>query len=418
MLTSDKLILVELHKSGSARLKKLLGELLGGETSGKNASYADELAGMGKPVVGYVCNPLSWYLSQWRLGCSGKGEVFKRLTDEGKWIQLSARRANRPVKEGNKPDGKPIPEGWGAEHAKTFWYASDENPEAFREWLRAMLEVPGLRKLIDHSFGASPICRLAGLMTFQFMVMFVRGAENLPKDVKDKEELETLFASQAITTHFIRAEAISADLLDVFEALGVPLNDEQRAAVDGLKERADTLGIGKFYDQASLRLVAKREGLLNKLFEYSAPTSEDKAAARAARRAAKGEGQDPVDEAATEAKKARKAERAGKADKGAGKGEEAGDGSPLKLSKEEKAQKRQAREERQAAKGTKGGPGDDAANPEAAGESADKKARVATAQAKVKPTKAKAEKAVAPKAEKVKRVKNKPVDEDVVDAES
>ncbi|MFZ5549194.1 MAG: hypothetical protein ACOZJX_10905, partial [Pseudomonadota bacterium] len=313
MLTSNKLILVELHKTGSARLKKLLGELLGGETSGKNVSYADELAGMGKPVVGYVCNPLSWYLSQWRLGCGGKGEVFKRLTDEGKWIQLNARRANRPVKEGNKPDGKPIPEGWNAEHAKNFWYASEENPEAFREWLKAMLEVPGLRKLIDHGYGVSPISRLGGLMTYQFMVMFVRGAENLPKEVKEKEELETLFADKAITTHFIRAEAISADLLDVFEAVGVALTDEQRAAVDGLKERADTLGIGKFYDQASIRLVAKREGLLNKLFEYGAPTSEDKAAARAARRAAKGDS--PIDEAAVEAKKARKAEKAGKASK-------------------------------------------------------------------------------------------------------
>lgn len=409
MLTSDKLILVELHKSESARLKKLLGELLGGETSGKNVSYADELAGMGKPVLGYVCNPLSWYLSQWRLGCAGKGEIFKRLTDEGKWIQLNARRANRPVKEGHKPEGKPIPEGWNAEHAKTFWYASDENPEAFREWLRAMLEVPGLRKLIDHGFGASPIGRLAGLMTYQFMVMFVRGAENLPKEVKDKDELETLFASQAITTHFIRAEAISADLLDAFEAVGVVLTDEQRAAVDGLKERADTLGISKFYDQASLRLVAKREGLLNKLFEYTAPTSEDKAAARAARRAAKGEG--PVDEAAAEAKKARKAEKTGKAAKAAGPGEETGDDGP-KLSKEEKAQKRQAREERQAAKSAKGSSGEEAA------EAGEGKARVATAEAKVKPMKAKAEKAVAPKPEKVKRVKNKPVDEDVVDAES
>lgn len=401
MLTSDKLILVELHKTGSARLKKLLGELLGGETSGKNASFADELAGMGKPVVGYVCNPLSWYLSQWRLGCAGKGEVFKRLTDEGKWIQLNARRANRPVKEGNKPDGKPIPEGWNAEHAKTFWYASDENPEAFREWLKAMLEVPGLRKLIDHGFGVSPISRLGGLMTYQFMVMFVRGAENLPKEVKAKEELEALFAGQAITQHFIRAEAISADLLDVFEALGVTLTDEQRAAVDGLKERADTLGIGKFYDQASIRLVAKREGLLNKLFEYGAPTSEDKAAARAARRAAKGDS--PVDEAAVEAKKARKAEKAGKA----GKEDKPGDDAP-KLSKEEKAQKRQAREERQAAKAE-------------AGEGADKEPRVATAEAKVKPTRAKAEKAVAPKAEKaerVKKVKNRPVDEDVIDAET
>lgn len=405
MLISDKLILVELHKTGSARLKKLLGELLGGETSGKNVSYADELAGMGKPVVGYVCNPLSWYLSQWRLGCSGKGEVFKRLTDEGKWIQLNARRANRPVKEGNKPDGKPIPEGWNAEHAKTFWYASDENPEAFREWLRAVLEVPGLRKLLDHGFGVSPISRLGGLMTYQFMVMFVRGAENLPKDVKAKEELEALFAGQAITAHFIRAEAISADLLDVFEALGVALTDEQRAAVDGLKERADTLGIGKFYDQASIRLVAKREGLLNKLFEYGAPSSEDKAAARAARRAAKGDG--PIDEAAAEAKKARKAEKAGKDEK-------ARDDGP-KLSKEEKAQKRQAREERQAANGAKADSGGDAVD---AGEAANKKARVATAEAKVKQTKSMAEKAVAPKAEKVKKVKNKPVDEDVIDAET
>ena len=374
MLTSDKLILVELHKVGSTRLKKLVGEIVGGESSAKQSAYSDELAATGKPVVGYVCNPLTWYLGQWKLGCEGKGEFHKRLTDETKWDLLRSKRAQLPPKNEAAKEAKALPEGWGAARAKDFWYADANNPEAFREWLQAVAVHRGLRRLVDHAYNNSPVARLGGLMTYQFFIMFVRNAENMEKSVDSMEALQALWQEKSITSRFIRAEAISEDLRKVLEALQVPLNDEQRAAVEGLKERtgADEAAILRFYDAASLRLVAKREAFLNQLFGYGPPSDEARALARAAKKSPDQQAEGP------------------------------------KLSKAEKEQKRQARAERQAAKEAR----------KAAGGAKKDRATKTEDQPPQKKAEKKADKpAGAAKPEKLKRVKNKPLDEDVVDSE-
>lgn len=374
MLTSDKLILVELHKVGSTRLKKLVGEIVGGESSAKQSAYSDELAATGKPVVGYVCNPLTWYLGQWKLGCEGKGEFHKRLTDETKWDLLRSKRAQLPPKNESAKEAKALPEGWGAARAKDFWYADGNNPEAFREWLQAVAAHRGLRRLVDHAYNNSPVAKLGGLMTYQFFIMFVRNAENMEKSVDSMEALEALYRDKSITAQFIRSEAISEDLKKVLEALHVPLNDEQRAAVEGLKERtgADEAAILRFYDAASLRLVAKREAFLNQLFGYGPPSDEARALARAAKKSPDQQAEGP------------------------------------KLSKAEKEQKRQARAERQAAKEAR----------KAAGGAKKDRATKTEDQPPQKKAEKKADKpAGAAKPEKLKRVKNKPLDEDVVDSE-
>lgn len=365
MLISDKLILVELHKAGSARLKKLLGDLVGGETSGKHAAYSDALASMGKPVVGYLCNPLTWYLAQWQLGCSGKGDIHKRLTDQTQWDLLKSKRSSLQTKEGAKPDAKALPEGWNAQRARDFWYADAENPEAFREWLQAVLAERGMRRLVEHGYNNSPVNRMAGLMTYHFFLMFVRDAENMERSVTTMDALKALYAKAQITRHFVRSESVSADLLAVLDAIGVKLNAQQRAAIDELKERSNDASLLRFYDAASLRLVAKRESFLNDLFGYGPPN---------AKATKKGQPQ------------------------AASSGESAGP----KLSKAEKEQKRQVRAERQAAKAMKA----EGKKPAKAGPSG-KPAKDGNA------GQAKADKAAKP--DKVKRVKNKPADDDVID---
>lgn len=348
MLTSDQLILVELHKAGSARVKKLLGDIVGGEASGKRTSYADELAATGKPIVGYLCNPLTWYLSQWQQGCAGKGDIHKRLTDQARWDQLKARRANRPVKEGTKAGAKEIPEGWGAEHAKNAWYGDAESPEAFRAWLKAVLATRSIRRLVDVGYANSPINKLAGLMTYQLFVSFVRGGENVDKSIDSLDALEALGAANAITRHFIRAESISTDLHQVLNTLGIKLTAAQVAEIDGVKERgqADAKEIQRFYDVPTLRMVAKRDELISKLFGYTAAD-------------------DPPPGA--------------QPGKNKGKPKQAG-GEGAKLSQAEKEQKRLAREQRQAGKAT----------PDKAVDDTPKKAKAAAAEAKIKPAQAKA----------------------------
>lgn len=349
-------------------MKKLLGDIVGGESSGKRASYADELMATGKPIVGYLCNPLTWYLSQWQQGCAGKGDIHKRLTDQARWDQLKARRANRPTKEGARPSPKDIPEGWGAEHAKQVWYGDAQSPEAFRAWLKAILANRAIRRLVDGGYAGSPINKLAGLMTYQLFTSFVRGGENVDKSIDTIEALEALGAANAITRHFIRAESVGTDLYQVLSTLGIKLTKEQVAEIDGLKERGqeDAEEIQRFYDLPSLRMVARRDELISKLFGYTtpAPATEDRPRAP------------------------KQAETHGDAEQRA----LDGSGEKPKLSKAEKEQKRLARAQRQQAKVGKSGKATSGSDTDGAEASTAKNAN--------KPVKAKAA-AAKPKAAKL-----------------
>ncbi|MBI5270577.1 MAG: hypothetical protein HY856_12960 [Burkholderiales bacterium] len=272
MFTSDSLLLVELHRGGSARVKKLLQELVGGQTD-KGSLYADALAEAGKPVLGLVSHPLAWYLALWRNGCAGKGDLHKRLTSDVRWGQLRARLKNREPKPG-QTDLKQLPEGWGPERARDSWYADSNDAQAFREWLQAVLAERGMRKLVDHGWGSSPIAKFAGLMTYQYFNHFVRGAENMDKSVDSMEALQAMHEAHALPTHFVRMESLADDLQAALDAIGVPLSPDQRARVAAVKSGApgEQEAIDRFYDAETRRLVARREAFLYERFGYEPPS--------------------------------------------------------------------------------------------------------------------------------------------------
>lgn len=391
MLNSEKLILVELHKTGSSRLKKFLSDVLGGESSGKLAVYSDELAAQGKPIVGVVCDPLSFYLDQWRAGCAGKGEIYKRLTDDKRWDLMRSRQTNRNAKvakDATKAEARAALLTWNAEYAKTHWYADANNANAFREWLCSLLAVRGTSILIDHGYQVSPVRKLAGYMTYQYCIKFIRNAENMEHSVNTLDALRALNARDAITTHFVRVESAGEDLPKVLDAVGVSLTEEQRTTAEGFKRRgADTKAVRTFYDDETLALVAEREAIINELFGYGGDVP-----------AGKGKRKDK-DKAGGKSK----ADKPGKKAEG-----EAGAGP--KLSKEEREQKREARAARQAGKQA-GGQGDD---PAKAAAKAEKKASKKATQLAAQGSAAAAAEA---KPAKVKRVKNRPADDDVIDNE-
>lgn len=395
MLTSDKLIFVELQKTGSTGLKKFLGNIVGGESTGKTSAYADELLALGKPIVGLVCHPLVWYLDQWRLGCAGRGELYKHLVDEKRWnlLRVHATKTAKPAKAegGDKARQKDAPAEWNADFAKQRWYADENNVEAFREWLSAVATHPALRNLIDRGYKVSRIGRLAGLMTYQYVMRFLRDGENIERSIDTVDALRSFMHERAITTHFVRAEYAGEDLIRVLDALGIETTPEQREQAAQFKRRgADAKLVRQFYDDASMRLVAEREQLMGELFGYEMMA--------------------PGSTAAKPGKKKDKPEKTGKA-----KAEAKDKGDGPRLSKEERAQKREARTERRAAKeGKVAGAAAPAAEPSTAAAAVPLTTSEAPAQAQDKPTKA-------PKGDKppkAKRVKNRPVDDDVVETEA
>jgi hypothetical protein len=286
MLISDKLVFIELQKTGSTHIKTLLRDLVGGKNDGKHNTPPEELLASGKPFIGSIRDPWAWYLSLWTYGCQQKGELFQRLTNEKRWERVHAKSkaaADAPESEDSDDDGddddgkakgktrKPLPENWGAERAKSFWYANPESAEAFREWLQVVLATRSLRRMLEAGYGKSPISKAGGLLTFRYFTLFVRGTEGVDNSVSTVDALKAYDKEHCFVSHFIRNESLAADFLETVAACGITLTDEQKKSVLEAKRinvSPRPKGPEFYYDDPSIQLVMRREKFIVDKFGY------------------------------------------------------------------------------------------------------------------------------------------------------
>ncbi|HJV72513.1 hypothetical protein [Ideonella sp.] len=276
MLICNKLIFIELQKTGSTHIKQLLRELVGGVNDGKHNTPDARLLGCGKPFIGSVRNPWLWYLSLWSYGCQRKGELFQRLTNEKRWQRMrekgEARRAREAASGAGDDDAdRRLPADWCAERAKDYWYADPDNAEAFREWIQAVLGRRALRHMLMAGYGKSPIGKAAGLMTYRYFNLFVNGTDAASPMMNNLLSLKMLDRSGCIVSHFIRNESLAPDFIRVVESCGVKLSDDQREHIlSARKVNTSTRPHGPdyYYDEASIKLVARRERFIIDKFGY------------------------------------------------------------------------------------------------------------------------------------------------------
>ncbi|MEK8034128.1 hypothetical protein AACH06_25160 [Ideonella sp. DXS29W] len=289
MLICDKLVFIELQKTGSTHIKQLLRELVGGLNDGKHNTPDRALLSRGLPFVGSVRNPWLWYLSLWSYGCQGKGELFQRLTNEKRWQRLREKAASRqPTQENSAEGARPgapsperrLPLDWDVERARS-WYADPDDAHAFREWLQAVLARRAMRQMLMAGYGKSPLGKAAGLMTYRYFSLFVQGADQLGPMFDSLPALQVMDRSNCIVSHFIRNESLATDFIETLEACGVPLNDAQRDQVlSARKVNTSTRphGPSYYYDDESIKLVARREKFIIDKFGYAGAAPRRQAA--------------------------------------------------------------------------------------------------------------------------------------------
>jgi hypothetical protein len=286
MLISEKLIFVELQKTGSTHIKTQLKKLVGGENDGKHNVPSAELLASGKKFIASVRDPWAWYLSLWSYGCLQKGELYERLTNEKKWKKMLEKEAGKASsetepaepagaegEEGDKTKGKAkiLPDNFTPERAKTFWYGDPDNAEAFREWLQAVLAVQPLRKVLEAGYGKSPISKAGGLMTFRYFTLCTKNGENVDKAVSTMEALRTYDKENCFIDFFVRNESLAEDLIKAIEGCGVELDEEKKKTIrDAKKTNVSSRphGPAHYYDDASIQLVARREKFIIEKFGY------------------------------------------------------------------------------------------------------------------------------------------------------
>lgn len=275
MLISEKLVFVELQKTGSTHIKRLLKEIVGGKNDGKHNVPTPELLASGKPFLGSVREPWGWYLSLWSYGCQQQGELFLRLTNEKKWEKTLERIKARKAEAAEGGEGKRmvLPENMGAERAKTYWYADPENAEAFREWLRVVCSLQ-TRRVVEAGFAQSPISKLGGLMTFRYFHLFVRGADKIPESTTTQEALKAFESQNLLLKHIIRQDSLADDLAKALTDCGVELTDAHRKLIYDTKPTNKSTrprSFEHYYDAASVDLVARRERFIIDKFGYQRP---------------------------------------------------------------------------------------------------------------------------------------------------
>ena len=268
MFVSEKLVFVELHKTGGTHICRWLGKLVGGEQRGKHNRVPPDL--QDRFILGSVRNPWDWYVSLWAFGCGGEGSVRRQTTRKIDLCymhrQLNHEMGQRRLSAGQwwtqlchdlvKPVGR--------------WrdvYRDPEDATAFRQWLRLIMD-PGRRYDVGEGFGFSPVSSRFGLLTYRYLKLFTDLGPLLYVDsgLRNLDGLRDVWNARHQVDFVIRNENLETDLLDALAAAGCQVSDSNRAALLEARTRKTNTSRRRetnyYYDQETSALVAEREALV------------------------------------------------------------------------------------------------------------------------------------------------------------
>lgn len=242
MYVGRDLVFVQLQKTASTHVARLLHALLGGlliEGPRKHAPIPPVMRD--RFVLGSIRDPWAWYVSLWSFGVAERGALQLRVT----------RRTT--------PDR-------AAQWREV--YRSVDDVAGFRRWL-TMIHDPVMAQDLREGFepGAVPY----GLLTHRYRsICWDTGADDVGGSTSD---LLAADRQRCYVDAFVRVEDLERTLVDNLERV-VGLTSEQRARIEtaGFTNRSPrSLDRRAYYDASSARLVAEREALVVERFGYESP---------------------------------------------------------------------------------------------------------------------------------------------------
>jgi len=274
MYISDKLVYLELEKTGSTHVIRMLRKFEdGGIIQGKHNRMSKALQDSDRAVMGSIRNPWDWYVSQWGFGCESQGGLFLRQTGmglSGYGMREHPRFALRSIV--HQP-WKPIKE-W------QYVYEDIKDPERFRLWLSMMFD-PARKQDIGNGYGHSNLSTFAGYFTYSYLYLYSRNIAGLyGSSMRHEGDVCVFDQQQHMLDYTIRNECLDADLIQAVKKLGIALDDEKYAMLSTAfrtNESARERDLSFYYDQRSIDLVAERESFIIAKHAYEKPLlGEDK----------------------------------------------------------------------------------------------------------------------------------------------
>lgn len=281
MFVAEKLVFLELHKTGGTHIGRWLAKLVGGEQVGKHNRLP--MALRDRFIVGSVRNPWDWYVSLWAYGCSGQGSVYRQTTRR---LDLHYVRSQlcREMGVHRVTLGQGAVQCWhDLRKPVAAWrsvYQNSEDAGAFREWLKLMLD---RRHRFDmgEGYGFSPVSWAFGLMTYRYVKLFTAMDTALYRDAAlgTLGGLRELWKNKALVGFVVRNEMLEPDLLTALRLAGYDISIEDEAdLLSGRLNRTNTSkrrATAYYYDDDTAALVGQREAFIVETHGYRPPTSDD-----------------------------------------------------------------------------------------------------------------------------------------------
>ncbi|ADM08646.1 hypothetical protein PB2503_02847 [Parvularcula bermudensis HTCC2503] len=269
MFISDRLVFIELHKTGCTHIRKVLSEVIEGVISGKHNQATPDLFTEGRLFVGSIRNPWDWYVSLWGFGCDGNGGLRQRVAMPSsgirglKWRTAPASSLIRVLK---RPKN---------ERAWQSVYRNSDDPGAFRDWLHMMHDQAYIGD-IGEGYSDCALRHVAGLLTYRYLKLFSTrgGEEERLNDLSTKPQIDEWDAAQTFVEAFIRMESLEADMFRILDDHAFDFTEEHQSRIRSLpKTNASSRQrkLSHYYDPDTVALVAEREQLIINKFSYTPP---------------------------------------------------------------------------------------------------------------------------------------------------
>ena len=272
MLVGEKLIYLQLQKTGSTRITDLIQATVGAEERHKHDRiHRDDLEDpeiAARRILGSIRNPWSYYVSLWSYGSRRAGGIYERTTassrmDQAKDLRGTLHKKTIPLADRDRKARRRV-KRW-----KTA-YGDPDDREAFQRWIR-FLNDPDYLVDVGEGYGKSSISAHSGLLTYRYLVLFTLGV--VPGEPHLGGHNPTLDTYDRLVAHvdehllcqdMIRMEHLAVELEAAMEAAGYDLTAEQRATIHGKAEgrsenRTKHHPAAWYYDDETRDLVARRD---------------------------------------------------------------------------------------------------------------------------------------------------------------
>lgn len=269
MFIADKLIYIQMPKTGCTHITLLLSQIFDGEKAEKHIPASKDQINSSIYFLSSIRNPWDWYLSLWTFGVQGNGRLMNQLTRRNYRHALKLTLKN-PFKN----------------HFALFYettkdiscwsdvYDESTSVESFRKWLKLIHNPSNAHRLSD-GYGDFAVNEFCGFMSYRYLMLCCSNPDNLKnsKMFSSYADLAEFEKKNCYINFFIRQESLEDNFCEAVEKIK-PLTQKEKDAIFGAKKTNASkrpLRVSDYYDQESIDLIYDRDRLLIEKFGYAPP---------------------------------------------------------------------------------------------------------------------------------------------------